>query len=65
MYRASEVPNAQNRFVRGGVLAANPSFDLGGGSVVGRGRSREPPTVMQPSVVEKCIVFSMGGGVFL
>jgi len=51
IYRASKVQKSKNRFVRADVLFAELASDFGGELVVGGGPFREPPTVMQSTVV--------------
>ncbi len=51
MYRAREVRYAKYRFVRTNVLFAVLASDFGVELVVGEGPFREPPTVMQATIV--------------
>jgi len=53
MYRASKVQKSKNRFVRADVLFAELASDFGGELVVGGGPFREPPTVMQSTVIKQ------------
>jgi len=51
MYKANKVQKSKNRFVRADVLFAELASDFGGELVVGEGPFREPPTVMQSTVL--------------
>jgi len=53
MYGASKVQKSKNRFVRADVLFAELASDFGGELVVGGGPFREPPTVMQSTVMSE------------
>jgi len=51
IYKASKVQKSKNRFVRTDILFAELASDFGGELVVGGGPFREPPTVMQSTVL--------------
>jgi len=51
MHGASKVQKSKNRFVRTDILFAELASDFGGELVVGGGPFREPPTVMQSTVI--------------
>jgi len=51
IHGASKVQKSKNRFVRADVLFAVLASDFGVELVVGEGPFREPPTVMQPTII--------------
>jgi len=51
MHGAGEVQKSKNRFMRTDVLFAVLASDFGVELVVGEGPFREPPTVMQPTII--------------
>jgi len=51
IHGASKVQKSKNRFVRADMLFAELASDFGGELVVGGGPFREPPTVMQSTVL--------------
>jgi len=53
IHGASKVQKSKNRFVRTNMLFAELASDFGGELVVGGGPFREPPTVMQSTVIFK------------
>jgi len=58
MHGASKVQKSKNRFVRINVLFAELASDFGGVLVVGGGPFREPPTVMQSTVIIHCPLYT-------
>jgi len=58
IYGASKVQKSKNRFVRADVLFAELASDFGGELVVGGGPFREPPTVMQSTVLFTKVPFT-------
>jgi len=52
IYKANKVQKSKNRFVRADMLFAELASDFGGELVVGGGPFREPPTVMQSTVIK-------------
>jgi len=62
MYGASKVQKSKNRFVRTDVLFAELTSDFGGELVVGGGPFREPPTVMQSTVLQYVTSSNVGSG---
>jgi len=52
IYRASKVQKSKIRFMRADILFAELASDFGRELVVGGGPFREPPTVMQSTVLK-------------